>query len=122
MTAVTSGVSASGGAQIAASPGRLADSAGVAAVPATMAGVVRLAQYRLPVTEELFSQGVGTAFSCMLTNTGSSYLPAGTAAVYHQGEYRGQVRFDGISSGRSRKISSQKSYLYDTDKIYSWWQ
>lgn len=95
------------GAHIAASAGRLGDGTATAAVPvASGAGIASLAHYRLPVRETRFDEGFRTGFSCTLTNTGSSYLPPGTAALYRNGEYRGQVRFDGISSGRSRKISS----------------
>lgn len=95
------------GAHIAASADRLGDGAATAAVPvAAGAGIASLAHYRLPVRETRFDEGFRTGFSCTLTNTGSSYLPPGTAALYRNGEYRGQVRFDGISSGRSRKISS----------------
>lgn len=95
------------GAQIAASTSRLADFSTVGAIPVTGGtGVVRLAQYHLPVSELNFKEGLRPGFSCKLTNTGSSCLPAGTAALYRNGEYRGQFRFEGISSGRSRKIQS----------------
>ena len=96
------------GAQLAASTGRLADFNPAGAVPVTGGtGVVRLAQYRLPITELSFKEGLRPGFSCKLTNTGSSCLPAGTAALYRNGEYRGQFRIEGISSGRSRKIQTR---------------
>lgn len=95
------------GAQLAASTGRLADFNLAGTVPVTGGtGVVHLAKYRLPVSEVSFGEGFHNGFSCKLTNTGASCLPAGTAALYHNGEYRGKFRFEGISSGRSKKIQS----------------
>ncbi len=85
------------------SPATLADSSAAQAVPA-VAG--RLAEYRLPTSEEQFGTGVRPSFSFVLTNTANYHLPAGDTALYRNGEYWGKFRFEGISSGRSRKIAS----------------
>jgi hypothetical protein len=76
-------------------------------VRVTNAGsTARLAEFRLPVKEETFGDGPTSPFSCILTNQAAVYLPPGEATVYRKGEFRGKVRFEGISSGRSRKVSS----------------
>jgi len=41
-----------------------------------------------------------------VTNRSAAYLPAGDASIYRNGEYLGRLRFDGISSGRNRMIST----------------
>lgn len=66
----------------------------------------RLADYRLPVNEETFGNGLTSTFSCILTNQSAVHLPAGEASVYRKGEFWGKVRFDGMSSGRSKKVAS----------------
>ena len=85
------------------SPATLADSSAAKAVPAA---ADRLAEYLLLSSEEQFGTGVRPSFSFVLTNTGNYHLPAGDAALYRSGEYWGKFRFEGISSGRSRKIVS----------------
>jgi hypothetical protein len=68
--------------------------------------LARVAEYRLPVSEERFGTGVSTAFAFTLKNSAASRLPAGDAALFRNGEYWGAFRFEEISSGRSRRISS----------------
>ena len=88
------------------SPGALADNTAMQARPAVAGPSGRLAEYRLPTREEQFGTGVRSSFSFVLTNSGNSHLPAGEAALYRNGEYWGKFRFEGLSSGRSRKIVS----------------
>lgn len=64
----------------------------------------RLAEYRLPAQDESFGSGVRSSFSVVLANPGNAHLPSGEAALYRNGEYWGRFRFEGISSGRSKKI------------------
>ena len=88
-----------------ASPALLSDSP-VAKVYTVQPGPVAVvARYRLPVTDELFGTGMLSPFSFELKNTDSTYLPAGAANIYRNGEYVGRVGFEGISSGRSKKMS-----------------
>lgn len=88
------------------SPGSLADSSATQARPATAGSAGRLAEYRLLTRDEQFGTGVRSSYSFVLTNSGNSHLPSGEAALYRNGEYWGKFRFEGISSGRSRKIAS----------------
>jgi hypothetical protein len=87
-----------------ASPGKMSGTAGVSQVPAG-AALARLAAYQLPSSDERFGDGLISSFSCILANPGPLDLAAGEAALYRNGEYRGQLRFEGISSGRSRRVS-----------------
>jgi hypothetical protein len=66
----------------------------------------RLAGYRLPVSDERFGNGIQSSFSFVVNNTQPLYLPGGDASLYRNGEYVGRFRFEGISSGRSRKVSA----------------
>lgn len=86
------------------SSGSLADSPSAATVPAAN-GSALLATVRLPLTEEHYSQGFFSSFSGRITNTGSGYLPPGTAGLFRNGTYMGTFVFEGLSSGRSRVIS-----------------
>jgi prophage maintenance system killer protein len=67
---------------------------------------VGLADYLLPSSEEIFGNGPTAPFSFTLTNSTQIYLPPGIASVYHKGVFTGKVRFEGISSGRSKKVTS----------------
>ena len=93
------------GARIQASPGKMTDDLSPVAVPAKTS-LARLADYRLISAGETFGDSPTSSFSCILTNPGPSHLTAGEASLYRNGEYRGEVRFQGISSGRSRKIAA----------------
>lgn len=94
-----------GGHLLLASPATLNESSGARTVPVAAGSLALLAEYRLPSGDERFGAGVSTSFSCVLTNRAGVELPAGEASLYSNGEYRGRFRFEGISSGRSRKIS-----------------
>jgi len=93
-----------GGYLLQASPSTLAESNGARIVPVVAGSLARLAEYSLPASEERFGAGVRTSFSCLLTNRVGVGLPSGEASLYRNGEYRGRFRFEGISSGRSRKV------------------
>jgi len=67
--------------------------------------LARLAELRLPV-EPGGADQVRTTFSALVTNSSAINLPAGDASLYRDGEYLGRLRFEGISSGRSRWIST----------------
>ena len=95
-----------GSVLLQASPVTLSDSTTARSITVNPNLLARFADYRLPASEEQFEDGLRSSFSCIVTNPGPAYLPAGVAAIYRKGEYRGEVRFKGISSGRSRKISS----------------
>ena len=95
------------GYQIRVSPGLLAEYAGAETVPVQTGGAV-VATYRLPLADEHYSEGVYQNFSGRITNSTPHYLPPGESGLYRDGTYRGQFRFEGISSGRSRLISLGK--------------
>jgi chaperonin cofactor prefoldin len=67
---------------------------------------VRLAELRLPVTEAAFSTRLDRSPTFVLHNGSDRYLPPGEAALYRNGEYWGTFRFEGMSSGRMRRICS----------------
>lgn len=89
-----------------ASPATLAEGAGARPLPLAAGSPARVADYLLPSAGESFGDGVRPSFSCVLTNSTDLHLPSGEAALYVKGEYRGRFRFEGISSGRSRRIAS----------------
>ncbi len=93
------------GYQLLASPAALADSATARTFPVQPGPAAGLASYRLAVAEESFGAGLLSTFSFKLKNLESVYLPAGEASIYHNGEYVGRLRFEGLSSGRSRRLS-----------------
>jgi len=95
------------GYQIRVSPALLAEYATAETLPVqtVRAGI---ATYRLPIADEQYSEGVYQHFSGRITNSTPHYLPPGDAGLYRNGTYRGQFRFEGISSGRSRVISLGK--------------
>ena len=74
------------------------------AVPA--GSLARLAEFILPLEELRFGNGPATSFSAIISNTSAVHLPTGEASLYHNGEYLGRIRFEGISSGRCSKISN----------------
>ncbi len=94
------------GYQLKASAASLSDTSAVAIKVANGSSTAKLADYRLPVKEESFGSGLTSTFSCILSNQSATYLPPGEASVYRRGDFWGKVRFEGISSGRSRKVSS----------------
>lgn len=89
-----------------ASPTPLAEASGARLLPVAAGSPARLAEYLLPSAGETFAGGLRPSFSCVLTNTSDVHLPAGEAALYVKGEYLGGFRFEGISSGRSRRVMS----------------
>ena len=92
------------GHQVRVSLGTLAESARAETFPAQSNGAV-LADYRFPVTEERYAEGIFNGFSGMIANTSPHYLPAGEAVLFRSGAYMGKFRFEGLSSGRSKVIS-----------------
>lgn len=89
-----------------AAPGAMGDAASSPASPAPAGSLARLAEFTLPAQEVSFGNGLRASFSALLTNTAPNHLPAGEASLYRNGEYLGRLCFSGISSGRSRRISS----------------
>lgn len=73
-------------------------------VPATD-GQSELASYLLPVSDLHMRDGIRFAFSGLFANATPAQLPAGEMGVYRSSSYLGTIRFAGISSGRSRRIS-----------------
>lgn len=92
------------GSQIRFSPASLAESTVVETFP-VQSGSATLATYILPVTEEGSVEGVFNRFSGVLTNTTAHYLPEGDSGLFRRGVYLGKVRFEGLSSGRSKRLS-----------------
>jgi len=86
-----------------ASPTSLSGPA-AAPYPAAAAQGQRIAEFSLKVSDMQFGNGVRNSFSFTLHNPGKDYLPAGDANLYRNGEYAGRIRFEGISSGRTRTI------------------
>ena len=68
----------------------------------------KLAEYQLPASVELFENTLHPSFSYILTNTTPVHLPDGEATLYFKNEYRGQPRFEGISSGSSKRFTSDR--------------
>jgi len=92
------------GYHIRVSSGLLAEYTSAETVP-VQSGSAVLANYRLPLMDEHFSEGIYQYFSGRITNSTPHYLPPGESGLYRDGVYRGKFRFEGISSGRSRVIS-----------------
>jgi len=91
--------------QLLLSPGSLTDSE--ASVMSGVSGApTRLKVLELPISAPDFRDGIRAAYAFTLTNTGQTYLPAGPAALYRNGEYRGHLRFSGISSGRKATLKT----------------
>lgn len=93
------------GFQSRVSSGTLAGYASAETVPALAAGTV-LSNYRLPLSHQLFSEGIYPRFSGRITNNSPHYLPSGESGYFRNGSYQGRFRFDGLSSGRSAVIST----------------
>jgi hypothetical protein len=89
-----------------AAPGTMNYEALAGSLPAPAGSLARFMEVTLPAEEVRFGNGLRTSFSALMTNTGSSHLPSGDASLYCNGEYLGKLVFPGISSGRSRRISS----------------
>lgn len=96
------------GYQLLAAPAALPDSLGAHPLPLGTGSSARLAEYRLPLDEEHFTNDVQNSFSFLMTNRTNVHLPPGEASLYRNGEYLGRLAFAGISSGRSRRISSAR--------------
>lgn len=88
------------------SAGSLAEARTAATFPALPGSTARLASFQLPITEENLGNDVYNQFSGRISNNSSQYLPAGDAGLYKGGAYLGRFRFEGLSSGRSRVVSS----------------
>lgn len=88
-----------------ASPARLADLAAARPVPVQQGPGAVVARYTLAAMEEHFGTGVVSTFSFKLKNHDPGHLPAGEASIYNNGEYVGRVKFEGLSSGRVRKVA-----------------
>ncbi|QEM69122.1 hypothetical protein FO488_13755 [Geobacter sp. FeAm09] len=98
----------SAGYQIRVSPTSLAGAgAGRGGVLPAAGQRIRLAEYRMATEAEYFGAGPLPSFDFTLRNATGADLPAGEAALYRAGEYWGTVRFAGISSGRSARITSK---------------
>jgi hypothetical protein len=95
------------GYQTSVSSGLLAEHTSVETVPVQAGGAV-IANHRLPLADEQYSEGIFQYFSGRITNNTPHYLPPGDLELYRDGTYRGKLRFEGISSGRSRVISLGK--------------
>lgn len=94
------------GYRLQAAAGTLSDNAGVLPPPVSAGSLARLAEFRLSTEAVQYGDGIRTAFSSVMSNQSGTYLPAGDASLYHNGEYLGHLRFEGISSGRSKRIST----------------
>ncbi len=89
-----------------AAPAMLVDSNTAHSFPVTAGSIAKLSEFTLPSKEEQFDNSLTTSFSSILTNKSAVYLPAGEASIFRNTEYVGHVRFDGISSGRSKRVSN----------------
>ena len=92
--------------KVRVSAASLAESAHAETTPAVSDNAL-LASYRLPITDEHFTEGLFNQFSCVVTNTAAQYLPPGDSGLFRNGTYLGTFRFEGISSGRSKAVSSR---------------
>jgi len=93
------------GYALRAAPTEIANYATTRSTAVPAGSLVRLAEFILPLEELHLGNGLATSFSALISNTSSAHLPSGEASLYHNGEYRGRIRFDGVSSGRSSRIS-----------------
>ena len=67
-----------------------------------------LAQFKLILDDEHDADGIFHSFSARLTNNSGRYLPPGESELYRNGAYLGKIRFEGLSSGSSRRFSTGK--------------
>ena len=95
------------GYQLRVSSGSLAENSS-AKTFSVQSGMAVLADYRLPITEERYTEGIFNHFSGTITNSAPHYLPPGDSGLFRAGAYLGRFRFEGLSSGRSRTISQGK--------------
>lgn len=65
----------------------------------------KIAEYQLVTSQVTVKEAVFPSFSYVLTNINPVDLPSGEATFFYRDEFRGQFRFEGISSGRSRIVS-----------------
>jgi hypothetical protein len=93
------------GYQLQASPAMLAESSTARVFPVQTGLVTGLAKFNLTAAEEFFGTGVVPSYSFELKNPEPVHLPAGTANIYRNGEYVGNARFEGLSSGRTRMVT-----------------
>ena len=91
-----------------AAAGALADGDTARAVPVTAGSLARLGDFILASTEEQLGGGVAGPYSALLTNRSSVNLPAGDASLFRHEEYIGRLRFEGISSGRSKRVTTTR--------------
>ncbi len=96
------------GYQILVSSGSIADSTSATALTLQAGKEAILANYKLPLTDEHFGDGIFNKFSGKVTNSGVNYLPPGDSGLFRNGVYLGRFRFEGLSSGQSRVISLGK--------------
>lgn len=92
------------GYQVRVSPGSLAESAAAETFSA-QSGSALLASYRVPITDQRYTEGIFNRFSGRITNSSPHYLPPGDSEMFRNRAYLGKFRFEGLSSGRSRVIS-----------------
>ncbi|MBW4054964.1 MAG: DUF4140 domain-containing protein [Proteobacteria bacterium] len=92
------------GYQVRVSPGSLAESAGAETFSA-QSGSALLASYRVPITDQRYTEGIFNRFSGRITNSTPHYLPPGDSEMFRNRAYLGKFRFEGLSSGRNRVIS-----------------
>lgn len=95
------------GQQLQVSSGSLTESA-TAETFAAQSGSAVLTGYRLPITEERYTEGIFNRFSGRITNSSTHYLLPGESGLFRNGAYIGRFKFEGLSSGRSRVISLGK--------------
>jgi len=93
------------GARITASQGGVAEFGKSGKVAPEYSGAFRFGTYRLPVSDFRIPGFPANDISFRITNSTPSYLPSGRAAIYNRGEYAGELRFEGMSSGRSGVVS-----------------
>lgn len=88
--------------------GTLDNGGSAGSVPVAAGSPTRLGEYILTAEEERSGSGVAGSFSALLTNPSGVNLPAGEASLFRADEYIGRLRFEGISSGRSRRVSTAR--------------
>lgn len=97
-----------GGSLLQVSPASISESATALTIRAIKGGNTTFASYRFPVSEESYGDGIYNHYSGLLTNTSTQHLPPGEARLYKSGAYLGKFIFDGLSSGKSKKITIGK--------------
>jgi hypothetical protein len=92
------------GRQVRVSAGSFTEGTSATTFPLQPGGAP-FATYLLPITEERSAEGLFNRFSALITNNSPNYLPPGDSGLFRSGAYLGKLRFEGLSSGRSRVIS-----------------